>query len=381
MSHEIRTPINAILGMNEMILRENKDPVIDDYAGSVKSSGKMLLMLVNDVLDFSKIEAGKMEINSADFSMAQLLRDIMPMLKERADDKKLKLETKIVSEVPDGMVSDEFRIRQILINLINNAIKYTDEGLVTLTIGGSYKSADAFILEMSISDTGRGISEEDQKHLFEAFTRADEKKNRSIEGTGLGLAIVKSIIDSLGGNISVKSKYLEGSTFSVELTVGVHDKKPLKDDFLSGGKAPAKTAEKKSDYTAPDASILVVDDNIMNLKVVRYFLKRADIKPDECDRGLLAVEKCKEKKYDLILLDHMMPEPDGIETLRLIRSEDASLNKDTPAIVLTANAFADSRKIYTEAGFLDYLTKPLDATLLEETVKKHLPPEKVLKNS
>ena len=381
MSHEIRTPINAILGMNEMILRENNDPVIDDYAGSVKSSGKMLLMLVNDVLDFSKIEAGKMEINSADFSMAQLLRDIMPMLKERADDKKLKLETKIVSEVPDGMVSDEFRIRQILINLINNAIKYTDNGLVTLTIGGNYKSADAFILEMSISDTGRGISEEDQKHLFEAFTRADEKKNRSIEGTGLGLAIVKRIIDSLGGNISVKSKYLEGSTFSVELTVGVHDKKPLKDDFLSGGKAPAKTAEKKSDYTAPDASILVVDDNIMNLKVVRYFLKRADIKPDECDRGLLAVEKCKEKKYDLILLDHMMPEPDGIETLRLIRSEDDSLNKDTPAIVLTANAFTDSRKIYTEAGFMDYLTKPLDATLLEETVKKHLPSEKVLKNT
>ena len=381
MSHEIRTPINAILGMNEMILRENKDPVIDDYAESVKSSGKMLLMLVNDVLDFSKIEAGKMEINSVNFSMSQLLRDIMPMLKERADDKKLKLETKIASEVPDGQISDEFRIRQILINLINNGIKYTDNGSVTLTIGGTYRSDNEFLLNMSISDTGRGISEEDQEHLFEAFTRADVKKNRSIEGTGLGLAIVKSIIDSLGGNISVKSKYLEGSVFTIELTVGVWDKKLLKEDFLNSGKPSKKSVEKKIDYTAPNAAILVVDDNIMNLKVVRYFLKRADIKPDECDRGLLALEKCKEKKYDLILLDHMMPEPDGIETLRLIRSEDASLNKETPAIVLTANAFTDSRKIYTEAGFLDYLTKPLDASLLEETVKKYLPPEKVLKNS
>ena len=378
MSHEIRTPINAILGMNEMILRENKDPVIDDYAGSVKSSGKMLLMLVNDVLDFSKIEAGKMEINHVEYSMSQLLRDIMPMLKERADDKKLKLETKIISEVPDGQISDEFRIRQILINLINNAIKYTDTGSVTLSLGGEYKSDDEFLLIMSIADTGRGIGEEDQKHLFEAFTRADVKKNRSIEGTGLGLAIVKSIIDSLGGRISVKSKYMEGSVFTIEMIVGVHDKRLLKEDFLNSGKSSAKKEERTSDYTAPDADILVVDDNIMNLKVVRYFLKRVDIKTDECDRGLMAVEKCKEKKYDLILLDHMMPEPDGIETLRLIRGEEASLNKNTPAIVLTANAFSDSRKIYTEAGFLDYLTKPLDASLLEETVKKYLPSEKVI---
>ena len=378
MSHEIRTPINAVLGMNEMIIRENKDPLIDDYAQSVKSSGKMLLMLVNDVLDFSKIEAGKIEINIAAFSMSQLLHDIMPMLKERADEKRLKLETIIVSEVPDRQVSDEFRIRQILINLINNAIKYTDAGSVTLNVGGEYESDDLFRLRLSIADTGRGISEEDQKHLFEAFTRADVKKNRNIEGTGLGLAIVKSIVDSMGGTISVKSKYREGSEFTIELGVGVQDRKPMKEDFPSGNTQKKETAERSCDYKAPDAKILVVDDNKMNLKVVRVFLKQAEIIVDESENGLDAIAKCKEKKYDLILLDHMMPEPDGIETLKRIRKDKDSLNRDTPSVVLTANALSDSRQMYMDAGFEDYLTKPLDISVLEQTVKKYLPKEKII---
>ncbi len=378
MSHEIRTPINAVLGMNEMIIRENKDPLIDDYAQSVKSSGKMLLMLVNDVLDFSKIEAGKIEITHAAFSMSQLLHDIMPMLKERADEKRLKLETKIVSEVPNGQISDEFRIRQILINIINNAIKYTDSGSVTLSVGGEYEGDETFRLKLSIADTGRGISEEDQKHLFEAFTRADEKKNSNIEGTGLGLAIVKSIVDSMGGTITVNSKYREGSEFTIELSVGVQDRQPIKEDFLSGSVHKKETKERTCDYKAPDASILVVDDNKMNLKVVRVFLKQADITVDESESGLDAISKCKEKKYDLILLDHMMPEPDGIETLKIIRGDKDSLNKDTPSVVLTANALSDSRQMYMDAGFEDYLTKPLDISVLEQTVKKYIPEEKII---
>ncbi len=377
MSHEIRTPINAILGMNEMILRENKDPVIGEYAGSVKSSGQMLLMLVNDVLDFSKIESGKMQITNAEFSFSSALRNIMPMLNERADAKDLKLHLVISDEVPDGQISDEFRIRQILINLINNAIKYTDTGSVTLNLGGSYTDDDSYMLKIIVKDTGRGISEEDQKHLFEAFTRADERKNRNIEGTGLGLAIVKSIIDSMSGEITVRSKYGEGSEFIVQLPVKVSDRTPLQADY---DKHTTETESEKggSDYLAPEASILAVDDNNSNLKIVRLFLKRVGIVPELCDSGTKAIELCRKKRYDLILLDHMMPDPDGIKTLGIIKSDETSQNKDTPVIVLTANALAGSAKLYLDAGFSDYLTKPIDSSLLEETIKKYLPAEKIL---
>ncbi|MCR4787134.1 MAG: response regulator [Lachnospiraceae bacterium] len=375
MSHEIRTPINAVLGMNEMILRENKDPNIADYAESVKSSGKMLLMLVNDVLDFSKIEAGKMEITMSKYRLSYLIRDIMPILKERADEKKLELITDIKGGIPDEQISDEFRIRQILINIISNAIKYTDEGSVTLTIGGSYLEDGRFMLNMSIKDTGRGIKEEDQEHLFEAFQRADVGKNRNIEGTGLGLAIVKSIVDSMHGDIRVKSVYGEGSEFIIDLPVEASSKSLLTD--VSEDEDENNKAD-ECDFTAPDAAILAVDDNGINLKIVKSFLKRTGIVPDICDNGRRAVDLCKEKKYDILLLDHMMPEPDGLETLNLIRTLPDSKNKDTVAIVLTANALSDSRKTYLEAGFADYLTKPLDSNLLEQTIRKYLPEDKVI---
>ena len=380
MSHEIRTPINSVLGMNEMILRENKDPVIAEYAENVRSSGKMLLMLVNDVLDFSKIEAGRMEITSAEYSFGALLKDIIPMLSERADGKGLEFKTELAGDVPDGQRSDEFRIKQILINLINNAIKYTDEGSVILSIDGEYSTGDEYRLRMRIADTGRGISEEDQKHLFEAFTRADVKKNSNIEGTGLGLAIVKSIVDSMGGEISVESEYGSGSEFTVILPVEVTDRSAVRED--SAEPAAEKTShEDECDYTAPDAAVLAVDDNKTNLKIVRFYMKRSGIEPDICDGGHKAIEMCRLKHYDLLLLDHMMPEIDGIETLKIIRNDPESLNKDTPAIVLTANALAGSRQIYLDAGFEDYLTKPLDCSVLEQTVKKFLPPDKVIPNS
>ncbi len=377
MSHEIRTPINAILGMNEMILRENEDPVVDGYAKSVKTSGKMLLMLVNDVLDFSKIEAGKMEISEAEYRLSSLLRDIMPMLEERAAEKKLRFNTVILSDVPDRQISDEFRIRQILVNLINNAIKYTDTGSVTLMIGGDSSGEENFDLELRVKDTGRGIREEDQKHLFEAFTRADVKKNRNIEGTGLGLAIVKNILDSMGGKISVTSRYGEGSEFAIVLPVKTSGTEPLREDYMDSGE-DKHVDRAGSAYQAPDAAVLAVDDNNANLRIVELFLKRVRIAPDLCDGGRAAFEKCREKKYDLILLDHMMPEPDGIETLHMIRSDDSSLNKDTPVIVLTANAVAGSRQRYMDEGFADYLTKPLDATMLEETIREYLPSGKII---
>lgn len=376
MSHEIRTPINAILGMNEMILRENKDRTIDMYARNVRSSGKMLLMLVNDVLDFSKIEAGKLEITKTEYSLSKLLSEILTMFAERARFKKLELKHVITSEVPDGQISDEIRIKQILVNLISNAVKYTDKGGITVSIGGSYKTGDVFELMMSVTDTGCGIKENELGNLFDAFSRADITKNRNIEGTGLGLAIVKSILDSMEGQITVESKYGQGSTFVVNIPVKVTDRTPVREDLISVTQDNDENYQ--CDFTAPSARVLAVDDNHSNLTIVKLFLKETGIIPDLCGSGAEAIELCHKNKYDLILLDHMMPSPDGIETLNAIRNGDSPLNKDTTAIVLTANAIAGSRQMYLDAGFADYLTKPLDARKLEMTVKKFLPQDKVI---
>ncbi|MCR5323373.1 MAG: response regulator [Lachnospiraceae bacterium] len=376
MSHEIRTPINAILGMNEMILRENKDKTIKGYAQNVRSSGRMLLMLVNDVLDFSKIEAGKLEITDAEYSLSNLLSEILTMFSERARFKNLEFLHEITAQVPDGQISDDVRIRQILVNLISNAIKYTDKGSVTLAIGGKYTDDDHFDLELSIRDTGRGIKEEEVENLFDAFSRADLKKNRNIEGTGLGLAIVKSILDSMGGSITVSSIYGVGSSFNVKIPVKVTDRTPVSDSLINT--AHETKNDRKCDYTAPSARVLAVDDNHSNLTIVKLFLKETGIVPDLCNNGNAAIELCRKNKYDLILLDHMMPSPDGIETLAAIRNGQDTLNKETPAIVLTANAIAGSRQMYLDAGFEDYLTKPLDANELEMTVRRFLPKEKII---
>ena len=371
MSHEIRTPINAILGMNEMILRENKDKTIDEYSRSIETSGKMLLMLVNDVLDFTKIEAGKMEINEAEFLMSDMLYDVISLIKERAEEKSLGLKVDIIDELPNHLISDEFRIRQILVNLMNNAVKYTEAGTITLELGGCYID-DVYELMFSVKDTGKGIRKEEQEHLFEAFSRADAKANANIEGTGLGLAIVKSIVDSMEGSVGVESEYGVGSLFWVKLSVKYKDKEPLNSDFMENRQIK-KSVSETSSFTAPDAKILVVDDTQSNLTIVKLFLKKNGIVPDLCNTGTRAIELCKEKKYDLILMDHMMPKPDGIETLHIIRDDKDSLNKDTKAIVLTANAVAGSRQMYLDAGFEDYLTKPLDSNLLERTLKNMLP--------
>nr|MCR5417839.1 response regulator [Lachnospiraceae bacterium] len=376
MSHEIRTPINAILGMNEMILRENHDEVTLDYARSIKSSGKMLLMLVNDVLDFSKIEAGKLEITESRYDLSEVLYDVISLIGERSNEKGLTLKTEFTAPVPVGQISDEFRIRQILINLMNNAVKYTDSGSVTLKVGGKNIGDDGYELYFSVEDTGRGIRVEDQEELFEAFSRADMGKNVNIEGTGLGLAIVKSIVDSMHGNIEVESEYGKGSAFRVRIPVRVADPSPVPQDFMEKRKVDV-VSEEECDFLAPDAKVLAVDDNRSNLTIVKLFLKRTGIVPDLCDNGKSALAKCREKKYDLILLDHMMPSPDGIETLQLIREDRDSKNKETAAVVLTANAVAGSRQIYMDAGFSDYLTKPLDFKVLEQTVKRYLPEDKV----
>ena len=375
MSHEIRTPINSIMGMNELILRENKDPDIRNYAGTIQRSGRMLLSLINDVLDYSRIEAGKLEIMEEEYRLSELIMDISAIAKERAEQKGLDCDIRIAERIPDGLRSDEVRIKQILLNLLSNAVKYTDEGGIGLTVGGEYSDDETFELKFEVKDTGRGIKAEDQKHLFEAFGRGDLKKNRSIEGTGLGLAIVKSITDSMNGTISVSSEYQKGSVFTVILPQHVVDHSSVPVELKDLRASDRKAA--RHPFAAPDAIILAVDDNTPNLSIVSAFLKDTKARIDLCTNGKDALTKCREKEYDLILLDHMMPEPDGIQTLEMIRKDPESKNRETKAVVLTANALSGSRQMYMKAGFADYLAKPLEADSLEAIVRKNLPPEKV----
>ena len=378
MSHEIRTPINSILGMNEMIIRENHDRRIDEYARNVQTSGKMLLSLVNDVLDFSQLEADKMKIMNENVSLTSILADISAMAGERAKSKNLTFAAVLDGEVPDGLYTDEVRLKQILINLLNNAVKYTDEGSVTLSVGGRYVTESLYELRLSVKDTGRGIRDEDKGRLFDAFSRADLTRNRNIEGTGLGLAIVKRILDAMEGTIAVDSEYRKGTVFDVLVPVKVIDATPVDPD-LKRNEAAVKKENDDVDYRAPGANILAVDDNNSNLEIVRMFLERVDIRPTLCRSGREAVEMCYDHKYDLLLLDHMMPEVDGIEALKIIRKDKYSLNRETPALVLTANAVIGSDKMYKDAGFDGYLTKPVDSKKLIVTVRDYLPADKIQK--
>lgn len=362
MSHEIRTPINTIIGMNEMILRENNDSAIEEYAQSVQSASKLLLGLVNDVLDFSKIEAGKLEIIETEYNLSKLLHDVVEGIKARAQSKNLKLEVLIENPLPAVLKGDEIRIRQILNNLLSNAVKYTKEGTVTLKVKG-LREEERFLLHMSVKDTGMGIKEEDLKKLFSRFQRLEEEKNRYIEGTGLGLNITRQLAELMDGNIEVSSVYGEGSCFTVIIPQEIVRQEEIK--------------ENRKGLYAPTAEILVVDDNQMNLMVIGALLKRTAVKLTKAHGGLECLDLCKKNKYDLILMDHMMPDPDGIETLHLLRKDKESLNRNTEVIVLTANAIAGMSDMYIAEGFNDYLSKPVVAEDLEEMLGKHLPAEKI----
>lgn len=362
MSHEIRTPINTIIGMNEMILRENNDSAIEEYAQSVQSASKLLLGLVNDVLDFSKIEAGKLEIIETEYNLSKLLHDVVEGIKARAQSKNLKLEVLIENPLPAVLKGDEIRIRQILNNLLSNAVKYTKEGTVTLKVKG-LREEERFLLHMSVKDTGMGIKEEDLKKLFSRFQRLEEEKNRYIEGTGLGLNITRQLAELMDGNIEVSSVYGEGSCFTVIIPQEIVRQEEMK--------------ENRKGLYAPTAEILVVDDNQMNLMVIGALLKRTAVKLTKAHGGLECLDLCKKNKYDLILMDHMMPDPDGIETLHLLRKDKESLNRNTEVIVLTANAIAGMSDMYIAEGFNDYLSKPVVAEDLEEMLGKHLPAEKI----
>ena len=369
MSHEIRTPINAILGMNELILRESSEKGIREYAKDIESSGRMLLSIINDILDFSKVESGKMEIIDVKYDLASVINDIINMLGTRARDKGLDFLVEVDQEIPSILYGDEIRIRQIITNLMTNAIKYTDKGSVKLSIKGD-KDEIGYKLYFIVSDTGKGIKEEDQKRLFESFTRVDEVKNRAIEGTGLGLTLTKWFTERMGGELSVESEYGKGSTFTAYIRQSIVKDEPIGDFEERIARKREQREDNCRQLYAPGCKVLVVDDVQMNCKVFCGLLKETGLEIDTALSGREALNKCEKKKYHIIYMDHRMPIMDGIECFRELKKMDTP-NKDTPVIILTANAISGMREMYLEEGFDDFLSKPIEVKYLEDSIRKY----------
>ena len=370
MSHEIRTPINAILGMNEMILREEKDPAIRGYAGNIQASGNSLLSIVSDVLDISKIESGKLEIIPVDYEVNSLISDCCNMAAGRAKAKELELLVECADNVPMKLCGDETHIRQIIMNLLTNAVKYTEKGTVKLIVSGRFTDG-GFVLKVDVSDTGIGIAEENLPQLFTQFQRFDLQRNRNIEGTGLGLSIVKRLCDLMSGTITARSVLGSGSTFTVELPQKVVDSTPCGGVNLNY--SAGAEHEYHHSFEAPEAKILAVDDLPVNLLVIANLLKETRIKIDTAGSGRECLDKCSQQKYDLILMDHMMPEMDGVQTFEKLHCDKSSPNFETPVIMLTANALAGMREQYMDVGFADYVSKPVRGAKLEEAIRRNLP--------
>ncbi len=379
MSHEIRTPINAVLGLDEMILRECKDPIIIDYADKIKSAGHSLLSLINDILDFSKIKSGKMSIINSEYDLSSTLNDLLNMIKQRAEKKGLKLIINVDPSIPRTLFGDEVHIKQCVINILTNAVKYTKKGSVTMNVSWRKADEEHIFLRYRIIDTGIGIKQEDIAKLFKAFERIDEKKNSNIEGTGLGMNIVKNLLTMMNTELEVKSEYGKGSDFSFEVKQNIVDNKPIGDFIKNYQKLSNKNTKYKESFQAANAHILAIDDTEINLTVLKNLLKQTLIKIDTASSGIEAIELAVENKYDMIFIDHRMPIMDGIETLHALKKLEKNANSTIPCIALTANAVVGAKEMYLEEGFTDYLTKPIDSKKLEDMLIKYLPKELITK--
>ena len=379
MSHEIRTPINTVLGLNEIILRqEDASEEIKKDARNIQGAGRLLLALINDILDVSKIEAGKMDIVPVDYNVSSLLSEIVNMIWLKAEEKGLKFEVDIDPGVPEVLFGDEVRIKQILINLLNNAVKYTKEGSVSLHMECETGDGRDALLKINVSDTGMGIKPDALPHLFDTFQRVDEEKNRYIEGTGLGLSIVKQLVELMEGEITVNSVYGQGSIFSVTLKQGISSDNRIGDISISGIGSMSGQEKFQHSFHAPDARILIVDDNEMNLQVEEKLLDGTGMVVDLAMSGVEALKKTLQFRYDVIFMDHLMPEMDGIDCFENIRSQKGGLNQNTPVVVLTANAGGENIELYNNTGFDGYLVKPVSGRQLEDMLMVHLPAEKVI---
>ena len=372
MSHEIRTPLNGILGMDAMLLEECKEESLKEYARNIQSAGQSLLSIINDILDISKIEAGKLEILPVEYELFSVINDCCNIARVRAESKSLSLQMRIDPELPSSLWGDEVRIRQIINNFLSNAVKYTKEGEITLSIGCESLAEEQIMLTIQVKDTGIGIREEDLEKLFHSFTRIEEKRNRNIEGTGLGLNLTKNLVEMMGGEIHAESVYGEGSCFTAKIPQQVINPEPMGDIEKQYQQFLHASESQRLSIVAPDAKILVVDDVEMNLKVIKGLLKKTEIQIDTAESGMTCLRCVTKKRYDLIFLDHMMPEMDGVETLQQMKLRTDNLNVDTPVIMLTANATRGAKEEYMRAGFSDYLTKPVKEEDLQEMLAKYL---------
>ena len=371
MSHEIRTPLNVVLGMNEMICRESTESAVQKYAHKIEASGNILLSLINDVLDFSKIEAGNMQLVPVKYQLSSVISDIVLLVTERMRGKDLKLELKIDSKLPCALYGDEVRIKQIMLNLLNNALKYTEKGKIIFTVAGERGQDGKFLMYVSVRDTGIGIRAEDIDKLTRAFQRVDEQRNSNVEGTGLGLSITKTFLNMMGSTLEVQSEYGKGSDFFFRVEQEIMDERPI--GKINPYELHSEAAAAAVTFTAPEAEILVVDDNRMNLDVFRALLKKTRVRVMTATSGKECLRQVQKQEFDIIFLDHMMPEMDGVETLKQLKALEDNLSKDTPVIALTANAVAGAKEEYIAQGFADYLSKPVQGSTLEKMVRAYLP--------
>jgi len=377
MSHEIRSPLNAILGMDEMILRESTEKNIIGYATDIDSAGQSLLKIINQILDFSKIEAGRVKLANEEYDLGKVLQEVISVIRVQADNKGLKLKIEIDEDTPCGLIGDAGRIRQMLINLLNNAVKYTEHGSVTLNVYAKrVEDSGKRDIHFRVTDTGKGISAENIEKIYDRFQRITGNDSGKVEGTGLGLTITKQMVELMNGRITVTSTVGKGSSFEMVIPQKVSDFEAI-GNFESKYSENSKNDSYHESFTAPDAEILVVDDNEINIRLVESFLKKTKVKLDTAMSGVECIKKLKDKKYDLVLLDDLMPEMDGRETLEYLKALKDPRIDETPIICFTANAIAGSRDEYMEIGFDDYIAKPVTGNLLEKTVARWLPADKV----
>ena len=372
MSHEIRTPIGAVLGMNEMILRESKEPAIREYARDVQGAAKSLLSIINDILDITKIEAGKLTIIPVEYGFSSMIHDVVSMISFKAKAKGLEFQVIIDERIPSKLVGDDVRIRQILVNLLNNAIKYTHEGTVTLEVQLlPQQQKGVSDISFMVKDTGIGIKKEDIPKLFVPFERIEERRNRNIEGTGLGMNITMELLALLGSKLTVESEYGKGSEFSFVLSQEIINSEPIGklEEQLEGDNPDY---DYQISYEAPEAKVLVVDDNEMNRKVFCSLLKDTKIQIEEAASGKESIEKVKKEAFHIIFMDHMMPEMDGVETLKVMKQMGDFPSKDAPVVILTANAIEGAKERYLKEGFDAFLSKPIDFQKLESLIEELL---------
>lgn len=373
MSHELRTPINTILGLNELILRESQEEAVKEYARDIRQAGNILLALVSDILDFSKLEADKMDLTEGIYDVSSLLNDLINSISVQLRRKKLDLVLEIAQDIPYKLFGDEIHIRQIIGNLLSNAVRYTEKGRITLYLSWKELPKDSIEIYVIVKDTGIGIKDEDIPKLFKAFQRMDSTVRSKDDRTGLGLAITQRLIEMMGGRLEVQSVYGKGSAFSFKIVQKVVDREPL-GDFEKQYKDSLRSIEDYHEkFIAPMGRILIVDDNSMNLAVAQGLLKGTRLQIDVAASGEECLELIKRKTYHLICMDHMMPVMDGVQTLHAIRALEGNPSRDIPVIALTANAVAGARELYLKEGFQDYLTKPIDADKFENMLIEYLP--------